>query len=149
MSPIIVNRPDAAIACRWTARQLSPEDIEYLENLPLTIVREEFTLVHGSPREPLWEYIISKSIALRNFAFFKSPFCLVGHSHAPAVFKADDDEDLGEKISTLFSDHELLAKMRVQCRTKAEEHFDLAKSALKIETIINDTIQNRAKRNAP
>ncbi len=79
--------PDAAAACRWTAQQLSPEDKQYLESLPLVIEKDGFTLVHGSPREPIWEYLISTSIASVNFPFFQSPYCLVGHSHVPLVFK--------------------------------------------------------------
>jgi len=81
--------PDAATACQWTVQQLIPEDIKYLKNLPLVIEKEDFTLVHGSPREPIWEYIISSSIAENNFTFFKSSFCLAGHSHMPIVFKYD------------------------------------------------------------
>jgi len=82
--------PDAAAACQWTTQQLSPEDIRYLENLPLTLERDDFTLVHGSPREPIWEYLTSTSIALQNFNFFQSPYCLVGHSHVPLVFRDED-----------------------------------------------------------
>jgi len=82
--------PDAAIACRWTAQQLSPEDIEYLESLPEVIQKEDFTLVHGSPRQPIWEYLISVSSAKENFAYFQSQFCLIGHSHMPMVFKYDE-----------------------------------------------------------
>ena len=83
--------PDAAAACHWTARQLTPSDIEYLGNLPLVIQEDDFTLVHGSPREPIWEYLLSTSIAKENFASFKSPYCLVGHSHVPMVFSWNED----------------------------------------------------------
>ena len=82
--------PDAAAACRWTAEQLTPEDVEYLKNLPLVIQKDDFTLVHGSPREPIWEYLISVSGAKQNFAYFQSQFCLVGHSHVPLVFSYDE-----------------------------------------------------------
>jgi len=82
--------PDAAAACRWTAQQLSPEDVEYLGGLPLVIERGDFTLVHGSPREPVWEYLLSVSNAKENFASFQSQFCLVGHSHVPLVFLNDE-----------------------------------------------------------
>ena len=80
---------DAAAACNWTAEQLSPEDGDYLTNLPLVIEKGDFTLAHGSPREPIWEYILSTGIAEVNFAYFKSTFCLVGHSHLPLVFHLD------------------------------------------------------------
>jgi diadenosine tetraphosphatase ApaH/serine/threonine PP2A family protein phosphatase len=78
--------PDAAAACRWTTGQLKPADVTYLSTLPLTIEEGDFTLVHGSPREPIWEYLTSISPAGENFAFFKSRYCLVGHSHVPLVF---------------------------------------------------------------
>ena len=82
--------PDAALACQWTTQQLNQEDIQYLESLPLTIDKDIFTLVHGSPREPIWEYVISTGIARENFSFFQSPYCLLGHSHVPLVFKEED-----------------------------------------------------------
>jgi len=82
--------PDAGIACHWAAQQLSPDDIKYLEGLPEVIQKGDFTLVHGSPRQPIWEYLISVSSAKENFAYFQSQFCLVGHSHVPMVFKYDE-----------------------------------------------------------
>ncbi len=84
--------PDAALACRWTAKNLTVEDKRYLENLPRVIEKEDFTLVHGSPREPVWEYLLSISSARENFSYFKSKFCLVGHSHVPLVFKQGRDD---------------------------------------------------------
>jgi len=74
--------PDAVAACQWTSKQLTPQDVVYIKSLPLVIERDDFTLVHGSPREPIWEYILSISAAKENFAYFKSKFCLVCHSHA-------------------------------------------------------------------
>lgn len=82
--------PDAALACQWTARQLSQKDVKYLKKLPLVIDKDIFKLVHGSPREPIWEYIMSTGIARENFTFFQSPYCLVGHTHVPLVFKEED-----------------------------------------------------------
>jgi len=84
--------PDAAAASHWTARQLSPEDIDYLHNLPLILVRDDFTLAHGSPREPIWEYILSTESAKANFAYFDTRFCIVGHSHVPLIFELDQND---------------------------------------------------------
>ncbi|HEX75556.1 MAG TPA: metallophosphoesterase family protein [Dehalococcoidia bacterium] len=83
--------PDAARACRWTGQQLTKEDIDYLQNLPLSLCQDDFTLVHGSPREPIWEYLLSIQAAQDNFAYFKTAFCLVGHSHVPLVFECIDN----------------------------------------------------------
>lgn len=79
--------PAAAAACRWTAGRLSPEDIQYLESLPMAATRGDFYLVHGSPAEPVLEYVVSTGIAAKNFSFFTLPYCLVGHTHAPLAFK--------------------------------------------------------------
>ncbi|MBM3176160.1 MAG: metallophosphoesterase, partial [Chloroflexi bacterium] len=67
--------PVAARACHWTAEQLSPEDIEYLQELPLNLCQDNFTLVHGSPREPIWEYLLSAEAARDNFSCFQTDFC--------------------------------------------------------------------------
>jgi len=48
-------------------------------------------LVHGSPREPIWEYMISKGSAQANFAYFKTKYCLIGHSHIPSIFRQEED----------------------------------------------------------
>jgi predicted phosphodiesterase len=79
--------PEAAAACRWTARQLSLDDIRYLESLPPVVQRGKFTLVHGSPREPIWEYLLSTHQAIENLSYFESVVCLVGHSHVPLIFE--------------------------------------------------------------
>ena len=104
--------PDAATACRWTAQQLSPEDIKYLENLPLVIEKDSFTLAHGSPREPIWEYLISTSIAKENFTFFQSQYCLVGHSHVPLVFRDENGScsfsKLTANIGLMLGKHRLI-----------------------------------------
>ncbi len=83
--------PEAATACRWTARKLSAADKEYINGLPDVMEHGDFTLVHGSPRDPVWEYIMSQSIAQVNFDYFRTKYCLVGHSHIPMVFKLDEN----------------------------------------------------------
>jgi len=80
---------DAAIACRWTARQLTSEDVDYLQSLAVKLTQGNFTLVHGSPRQPLRQYLISAVDANDNFSYFDTKFCLVGHSHVPLVFRQD------------------------------------------------------------
>ena len=83
--------PEAAAATHWTAEQLSPEDVDYLQNLPFTLKQGDFTLVHGSPREPIWEYVLSMQTANINFQHFDTKFCLVGHSHVPLIFDLDQN----------------------------------------------------------
>lgn len=84
-----VFNPVAAAACHWTAGQLSAEDIEYLSALPPTLNQGDFTLVHASPREPVWEYVVSTRTARASFPHFNTSFCLIGHTHIPGVFDLD------------------------------------------------------------
>jgi diadenosine tetraphosphatase ApaH/serine/threonine PP2A family protein phosphatase len=79
--------PVAALAAHWTAQQLTTEDVDYLKKLPLSLCQENFTLAHGSPREPIWEYLLSTEAAQNNFTCFETPYCLVGHSHVPLIFE--------------------------------------------------------------
>ena len=78
---------EAATACRWSGAQLGPEEKDYLANLPLITSEGDFTLVHGSPREPIWEYLVSTYSAKANFDYFQTKVCLVGHSHVPLIFE--------------------------------------------------------------
>ena len=91
--------PLAAEACRWTAARLGKEHVRYLENLPLTADRGDFLLVHGSPAAPVLEYVISTSAAQKNFEFFKSSFCFVGHSHLPLAYKEENSRAVPVHLS--------------------------------------------------
>jgi diadenosine tetraphosphatase ApaH/serine/threonine PP2A family protein phosphatase len=78
----------AAAAARWTADQLSDETRQFLAGLPLRQEAEGFTLAHGSPRDPLWEYLLDTRSALANLEHFTTHCCLVGHTHLPAIFRS-------------------------------------------------------------
>jgi predicted phosphodiesterase len=104
--------PDAAAVCRWTAQQLSASDIQYLEGLPPKLEKGDFTLVHGSPRGPVWEYLISKAVAQENFSYLKTRFCLVGHSHMPLIFKQEEDGSCS-RIQLKVSIGQVLGKSRM------------------------------------
>jgi diadenosine tetraphosphatase ApaH/serine/threonine PP2A family protein phosphatase len=58
----------------------------YLRSLPSKITFEDFTLAHGSPRQPVWEYILDLQTADVNFESFTTDYCLIGHSHLPLIF---------------------------------------------------------------
>lgn len=75
--------PAAAASAIWTARQLSAADVALLSGLPLVAIAEPFTLVHGSLRAPLREYLLTPDAAANTLARLTTPYCLVGHSHLP------------------------------------------------------------------
>ena len=81
---------NARYAAHWTASRLSPDHAGFLSGLPQTARRGEFTLVHGSLRSPVVEYLISVGSAMATFELMESSICLVGHSHIPFVCHEDD-----------------------------------------------------------
>lgn len=81
---------DAAQAVLWTAAQLTPASTTYLRGLREQRESNGFLLVHGSPRNPVWEYVVSRSTAAENLALLREralpDHCFLGHSHLPLVF---------------------------------------------------------------
>lgn len=73
--------PVARAASRWTALQLTADHRAYLESLPAATAANGVTLAHGSPRDPVWEYVTTAAVATANFACFETGLCLVGHTH--------------------------------------------------------------------
>ncbi len=86
--------PDARFATLWTRDQLTQTVRAYLDELPTTRVEDNlFTLVHGSPRHHVWEYILYPAIAQPNFKYFDTSYCFVGHTHSPVIFQESGGAD--------------------------------------------------------
>jgi diadenosine tetraphosphatase ApaH/serine/threonine PP2A family protein phosphatase len=75
----------AASAARWTMSVITEEYVAYLTELPLKFELDDFTAVHGSPRDPIWEYLVTSATAVASFRHFETARCLVGHSHLPFI----------------------------------------------------------------
>jgi predicted phosphodiesterase len=78
---------DARAVVEWTADRIQPATRKWLAALPLRAIDGSFTLVHGSPRDPTWEYVYSSSIARANLSEFDTQYCIVGHTHVPLAFR--------------------------------------------------------------
>ncbi len=81
--------PDARRAMEWTRAAIAPETIEWLAALPERRVLAGVDLVHGSPREPIWEYVTTPDVALANLALLETPIGLHGHTHFPVAWVQD------------------------------------------------------------
>lgn len=90
--------PDARQAILWTRHVLKAENLEWLANRPETAKLDEFdiTLVHASPRQPIWEYIMSSTIAEENIPYLQTLSCLFGHTHVPMVFEQQINRSIME-----------------------------------------------------
>jgi predicted phosphodiesterase len=82
--------PDARRAIEWTRTTITRATTAWLEALPPVRSSGDWTLVHGSPREPIWEYVTSVPVARANLAVLEGRVGLHGHTHIPAAFLEED-----------------------------------------------------------
>jgi len=72
---------DAAAAARWTREVIEPEPLAFLRSLEPAATRPGAELYHGSPIDPVWDYVLSEAAAFLSFRLTTAPLVLVGHSH--------------------------------------------------------------------
>lgn len=84
--------PEARQAIQWTARRISPRTRAWLEALPERLELDGMTLVHGSARDPITEYVTSTRSARASFSAFTTPCLLHGHTHVPAAWREEGTE---------------------------------------------------------
>ena len=82
----------AALAARWTQGVITPETREYLEKLEPSRIDEEVGLYHASPRDPIWEYVLSPLQAELCLDAQSHRVCLIGHSHVALSFSRFDGQ---------------------------------------------------------
>lgn len=75
----------AKTAAVWTSEQLNIEHRAFLASLPFVSIEGPFTLVHGSLRDPIVEYLLDRNSAVGTLDLMETDYCLVGHSHIPFV----------------------------------------------------------------
>jgi predicted phosphodiesterase len=82
---------DAAAAAHWTAGVIGTEQREWLSSLAPLGERRDTQLFHASPRDPVWEYVLSEPAALAGLQATTAPLVLVGHSHVALAIAWDGD----------------------------------------------------------
>jgi predicted phosphodiesterase len=81
--------PFAQEAIRWTQQAMTAGTGEFISALPTEWSHQgaaSFLAVHGSPRDPIEEYVLDVATAEENFRHRPFALCFHGHSHVPAVF---------------------------------------------------------------
>jgi diadenosine tetraphosphatase ApaH/serine/threonine PP2A family protein phosphatase len=84
--PLEMFSRGAELAARWTQETISPETRTYLESLEPVLLEEEVGLYHASPRDPVWEYVLSDLQAELCLDVQRHRVCLIGHSHVALSF---------------------------------------------------------------
>ena len=85
---------DARLAVEWTESVLTEDSVAFLSERPQVVVIDEVTLTHGSPRQPIYEYLLDTEAAMENFGYFENDYCFIGHSHIPLMFSLHAEEDV-------------------------------------------------------
>jgi predicted phosphodiesterase len=99
----------AEIAARWTQEVMDPDNIAWLRALKPSDEDRSVGLYHASPRDPIWEYVLSALLAELCLDAQGHRICVVGHSHVALSFvrregelatgeprRGDDELDLSE-----------------------------------------------------
>ena len=76
----------AATAVAWTREQVSEETIGFLAALEPTASQDGVGLAHASPRDPVWEYVLSSDQAEAGLDAQEERVGLIGHSHIALYF---------------------------------------------------------------
>jgi predicted phosphodiesterase len=82
----------AGIAAQWTREVMAPDNVAFLEELSPQGREDQLALYHASPRDPVWEYVLSTLLAELCLDVLPTRIGLIGHSHVALSFARSDGE---------------------------------------------------------
>ncbi len=88
----------AAAAVAWTRENIAERTLEMLRELEPAGEREGIAVFHASPRDPVWEYVISAEQADANLDVQTARIALIGHSHVSLFFVRPTADEEGEEV---------------------------------------------------
>ena len=90
---LYVFNSDAHEAIMWTQREIYADNRSFLSDLPTTVRIDDMMLAHGSPRDPIWEYLVDSYAAMESFKAHDFQLAFVGHTHLPLIFEWDEQAE--------------------------------------------------------
>ncbi|MDX6642411.1 MAG: hypothetical protein QOD76_373 [Solirubrobacteraceae bacterium] len=82
----------AELAARWTRDTIAADNLDYLRELEPKGVVDGVGLYHASPRDPVWEYVLSSLLADLCLDVQGQRVCLIGHSHVALSFSREQGQ---------------------------------------------------------
>ena len=76
----------AAVAVEWTQANVEEATLAFLRELDPAAEREGIGIFHASPRDPVWEYVLSGEQASAGMDAHGARIGLIGHSHVALFF---------------------------------------------------------------
>jgi predicted phosphodiesterase len=83
---------NAAVAARWTQDELDLDNLAFLQQLAPDGIEGDIGLFHASPRDAVWEYVLSSSLAARCLDVQAQRLAFVGHTHIALSFSRQPGE---------------------------------------------------------
>jgi len=84
--PLAAFSRGAGISVQWTREVMRPANLEFLAALRPQGQEGTLGLYHASPRDPVWEYVLSALLAGLCLDEQRERICLIGHSHVALAF---------------------------------------------------------------
>jgi predicted phosphodiesterase len=82
----------ASLAAKWTQEVIAPENLDFLKSLRPQAQEGSVGLYHASPRDPVWEYVLSALLAELCMDVQTQRVALIGHSHVALSFVRREGE---------------------------------------------------------
>ena len=82
----------AALAAHWTREVIRPDTRDFLLSLEPTGAADGVGLYHASPRDPVWEYVLSTLAAELCFDATDFRVSFIGHSHVALSFDRQEGQ---------------------------------------------------------
>ena len=98
---------DAAAAGAWTAAAIDHDTRAFLAGLSPKARTDGVELFHASPRDPVWEYVLTEESAEAAFACTDAPLVLLGHSHVPLAIRLDEEAHIAGGHAPMGTEAEL------------------------------------------
>jgi predicted phosphodiesterase len=82
----------ASLAAQWTQEVIAQDNLAFLRTLMAHGKQGPVGLYHASPRDPVWEYVLSTLVADLCLDAQGDRVCLIGHSHVALSFVREEGE---------------------------------------------------------
>jgi diadenosine tetraphosphatase ApaH/serine/threonine PP2A family protein phosphatase len=94
----------AAEAVEWTRQNVAERTLDFLRELQPTGLRDGIALFHASPRDPVWEYVLSLEQARACLEVQPERVALIGHSHVSLFFSLPEAGSLADTLGSQTGD---------------------------------------------
>lgn len=98
---------EARTSLIWTKTTITRDTRKFLNNLNEKEILGNTTLVHGSPRHPVWEYIMEPYTARLALETLTTRYGITGHTHQPIVIYFDHKDELHWEIPVVDQNYQL------------------------------------------